>query len=154
MGKRQTNALNLLVLDFEDNLGEIYLGLPIEKAYQAYMADLLTDKRNLDKYQFQSKKTNSEFHKSGLWNEVYEYNYTYSLDSSDSTKTINVNNLGKYMQALYSVKDSDSLIYKYFEKREAAGIMQNEIVINGLLSLNGNFNDYFHKRIVVMEFSF
>lgn len=58
------------------------------------------------------------------------------------------------MQALYTVRESDSLIKKYWEKREAAGMMQNELVINGILSLNPDFNNYFHKRIVVLEFSF
>jgi len=32
--------------------------------------------------------------------------------------------------------------------------MQNELFVNGILSSNPDFNDYFHKRIVVMEFSF
>ncbi len=64
-----------------------------------------------------------------------------------------MNNVGKYMQALYLVKDSDSLIKKYWEKREAVGLMQNEIVVSGILSLNPDFNNYFHKRIVVLEFS-
>jgi hypothetical protein len=50
--------------------------------------------------------------------------------------------------------DSDSLIKKYWSKREAAGIMQNKIIVDGLLSSKPDFNNYFHKRIVVAEFSF
>jgi hypothetical protein len=58
------------------------------------------------------------------------------------------------MQALYAVKNSDSLINRYWDKREAAGMMPNELIVRGILSSNPDFNDYFHKRIVVLEFSY
>ncbi len=32
--------------------------------------------------------------------------------------------------------------------------MQNEILVTGILNSDPNFNNYFHKRIVVLEFSF
>lgn len=57
------------------------------------------------------------------------------------------------MQAIYLVKDSDSLIKRYWESRDAVGMMQNELLVNGILSSNPDFNNYFHKRIVVLEFS-
>ena len=68
--------------------------------------------------------------------------------------TIEFNSIGKYMHALYSIKDSDSLINKYYHIKEAVGMMQNELFVNGLLSFEPNFNNYFHKRIAVIEFSF
>ena len=86
-----------------------------------------------------------EFHRSGLWNEGYIKDSLYGLQ---------VNRVGKYMQALYEVKESDSLINEYWGKREAVGIMSNKNVVSGILSLDPDFNDYFHKRIVVLEFSF
>ena len=117
-----------------------------EKGYQQYLTDLISDSTtDSEKFRFQSDKTNTEFHKSGLWNEIY---------TKDSVSELQINGTGKYMQALYTVKDSDSLIKKYWEKREAAGMIRNELVINGILSLSPDFNDYFHKRIVVLEFSF
>ncbi|WP_299097706.1 hypothetical protein [Winogradskyella sp.] len=146
LGERQTKALNLLVSDFEKNLSKIYPNLTIEQGYNEYLTDLISDSTtDWEKFKFQSDKTNAEFHKSGLWNEIY---------TKDSVSGLQVNGIGKYMQALYSVKDSDSLIKKYWKKREAAGMMQNELVIPGILSLNPDFDNYFHKRIVVAEFSF
>ena len=154
LGERQTKALNLLVSDFEKNLAKIYPDLPTEKGYRRYLNDMISDTiSGYENYKFMSRKTIAEYIESGLWNEVYETNYSYGINSKDSIETINVNNVGKYMQALYVVKDSDTLIKKYWEKRESAGIMQNEIVVSGILSLNPDFNNYFHKRIVVLEFS-
>ncbi|GFZ87542.1 hypothetical protein GCM10011531_18770 [Aquaticitalea lipolytica] len=155
LGERQTNALNLLVSDFEINLTKIYPNLTTEKGYRQYLNDMISDTISYyENYSFMSRKTITEYIESGLWNEVYETNYYFDINSKDSIETISVNNIGKYMQALYVVKDSDNLINKYWEKREAAGMMQNELVVNGILSSNPDFNDYFHKRIVVLEFSF
>ncbi len=146
LGERQTKALNLLVSDFEKNLTKIYPNLTIEQGYKEYLTDLISDSTtDWEKFKFQSDITNVEFHKSGLWNEIY---------TKDSVSGLQANGIGKYMQALYSVKDSDFLIERYWEKREAAGMMQNELVIPGILSLNPDFDNYFHKIIVVAEFSF
>ncbi len=146
LGERQTKAVDLLVSDFENNLRKIYPDLSIEKGYRKYLAEIISDSTtDWEKFKFQSDNTNLEFEQSGLWDEVY---------TKDSVNGLRVYLVGKYMQALYAVKDSDSLIKTYYEKREAAGLMQNELFVNGILSSNPNFNDYFHKRIVVMEFSF
>jgi hypothetical protein len=155
LGARQTKALNLLVSDFEKNLDKIYPDLPTEKGYHQYLTDIISDETtNWEKFQFQSDKTNAEFHKSGLWDEIYDYSYSSDLNAKDSTKILDVNFIGKYMLALHQIKDSDSLIKKYWEYRNAGGLMQKEIVVNGIQSLKPNFSDYFHKRIVVVEFSF
>ena len=146
LGERQTKSLNLLVSDFENNLDKNYPDLLIEKSYRKYLADMISDSTtNFGKFIFQSDKTNSEFHRSGLWNEIY---------TKDSENGLQINRAGKYMQALYVVKESDSLINEYWEKREAVGIMLNKNFVPGILSLDPDFNDYFHKRIVVLEFSF
>jgi hypothetical protein len=146
LGKRQTKALNILVSDFEKNLAKIYPDLSIEQGYRKYLNDLISDSTtDWGKFKFQSDKTNQEFHQSGLWSEIY---------SRGPKEGLVINNVGKYIQALYAVKDSDSLIKKYSEIREAAGMMPNELVVPGILSFNPDFNDYFHKRIVVVEFSF
>ena len=146
LGERQTKAVDLLVSDFEKNLTKIYPNLTIEQGYKKYLTDIISDSTtNWEKFKFQSDITSEEFYQSGLWNEIY---------TKDSVSGLQVNRIGKYMQALYAVKDSDSLIKKYWDKREAAGMMQNELVVKGILSLNPDFNDYFHKRLVVLEFSF
>ncbi|WP_163517601.1 hypothetical protein [Gelidibacter japonicus] len=155
LGERQTKALNSLVFDFEKNLSKIYPDLTIEEGYNKYLIDLISDSTtNWQKFDFQSDKTNKEFHQSGLYDEVYEYSYSHELDSNDSTKILDVNQIGTYMRALYAIKDSDSLIKEYWYKREGAGLIQNELIVDGILSSKPNFDDYFHKRIVVVEFSF
>jgi len=155
LGKKETKSLNSLVSDFERNLRNIYPDLPIQKCYEKYLTDMTSElTTDWEKFEFQSDKTNSEFHQSGLWNEIYEVNYFQKPGSQDSIKSLNINRIGKYMRAIYAVKDSDSLLKKYWDKRDAAGLMQNELVINGILSSKPDFNDYFHKRIVVVAFSF
>lgn len=146
LGDKPTKSVNLLVSDFEENLDKIYPDLSTEKAYRKYLNEMISDSTtNWEKFKFQSENTNTEFHKSGLWDEIYTMDSVYGLQ---------INAVGKYMQALYTVKNSDSLINKYWEKREVAGMMQNELIVRGILSSNPNFNNYFHKRIVVLEFSY
>ena len=58
------------------------------------------------------------------------------------------------MIALDKIKDTDSLIYKYWKMREIGGLRSNEFFVKGTLSLNPDFDNYFHKRIVVIEYSF
>ncbi len=57
--------------DFEKNLKKIYPDLSIQKAYQQYIADIISDSTtDWEKFKFQSDKTKTEFHQSGLWNFV------------------------------------------------------------------------------------
>jgi len=155
LGRRKTKALDLLVSDFEDNLKKIYPNLSIEEGYRKYMNDIISESNsNSKKFEFQSDITDSEFHKSGLWDEIYELSNDNDEFEVDSVKTINSKNTGKYMFALFKVKDSDSLLKTYWKYREAGGLIQHEIVVDGILSLKPNFNDYFHKRITVVEFSY
>ncbi|GAA4281920.1 hypothetical protein [Gaetbulibacter aestuarii] len=146
LGEKQTKALNSLVSDFEKNLDKLYPDLSTDQAYRKYLTDIISDSiTNWEKFKFQSYKTNSEFHQSGLWNEIYV---------KDSIHGLQVNSIGKYLEALFNVRDSDSLVKKYWDIREAGGLLQNELFVNGVLSSNPDFNNYFHKRIVVLEFSF
>lgn len=146
LGTKESKALNLLVFDFEKNLEKIYPDLTIGKRYQQYLTDIISDSTtDWNKFKFQSDNTNLEFHKSGLWNEVYK---------KEAVRGLEINGVGKYIQALFVVKDSDSLVKVYLEKRQAAGMMSNELFVPGILSSKPNFRDYFHKRIVVLQFSF
>lgn len=145
LGERQTKALDNLVFDFEQNLIEIYPDLPIEEGYSQYLIDIKSDTiTKWDKFKFQSKNTIMEYYKSGLHDEIYNKDTTF----------LEANNLGKYMSALYRIKDTDTLIKKYWKIREAAGILPNTMFVDGILCQNPDFKNYFHKRIVVVEFSF
>ena len=154
LGKENVEVLDLLVDDFEKNLNKQYPKLKLKDAYKKYLLDIKKYKtEDSSKFQFQTKITQTKFHESGLWNEIYKYDFQNSTNS-DSTKYLVLNNLGKYMVSLDKVKNSDPLIKKFYIIREAAGIIQNEVFANGILSMNPDFDNYFHKRIVVIEFSF
>jgi len=158
LGENNVEVLNLLVSDFETNLKELYPELKLKDAYKQYLLDI-SDKKTKDfqKFKFQTKKTQTKFHESGFWDEIYRYEY-YSEDSFtntiDSTKSLSANNFGKYMAALYEIKDTDSLIYRYWDIREAAGLLPDSMFVDGILYFNPDFDNYFHKRIVVIEYSF
>ena len=146
MGEKQTKALNSLVSDFEKNLDKLYPDLSTDKAYRKYLTDIISDSTtDWEKFKFQSNQTNSEFHQSRLWDDIY---------IKDSVTGLRLNTIGNYMRALYEIKDSDHLIKRYWDIRENAGMLSNELFVRGTLSLEPDFNDYFHKRIVVIEYSF
>lgn len=158
LGEKNVEVLNLLVYDFETNLKELYPELKIKDAYKQYLLDIIDEQTNdFQKFLFQTEKTQTRFHESGFWDEIYRYEY-YSespfTKEIDSTKRIYVNKIGKYMIALDKIKDTDSLIYKYWKMREIGGLRSNEFFVKGTLSLNPDFDNYFHKRIVVIEYSF
>jgi hypothetical protein len=73
---------------------------------------------------------------------------------SEPDSIFRVNTIGKYMRALYSIKEKDSVIEKYFQVREGWGVYANHRFANGILYNKPNFKDYIHKRIVVLEFSY
>jgi hypothetical protein len=158
LGEKNVEVLNLLVYDFETNLLELYPELELKDAYKQYLLDISDEKtKDFQKFLFQTEKTRTRFHESGFWDEIFYYEY-YTEDifnnSIDSTKSLQANNIGKYMIALYEIKNTDSLIYRYWNVREAAGLLSNEFFVKGTLSLNPDFDNYFHKRIVVIEYSF
>jgi len=105
LGEKETMALNNLVFDFEKNLEKMYVGIALEKAYQKYLIDFISNSvTDQEKFMFQSDKTKKEFHQSGLWNEIYRL---------DSTRGLTVYQEGKYMKSLHSIKDSNTLINDY-----------------------------------------
>jgi len=146
LGKRQINALNLLVSDFDKNLIRIYPNIEINQAYRHFLVDVKNNNiSDWNEYKFQSKETNLEFKKSGLRSELY------TVENVE----FEPNYAGKYSISLSNLKDSDDLIKGYYEVREAvAGIIRPDLFASEILSSNPDFNDYFHKRIVVLEFSF
>ncbi len=143
--ERQIQAINLLVRDFDNNLNKAYPNLKTEQAYKQFLTEIKNGNiDNWNKYKFQSKKTNFEFNESGLKSEIYIQLH----------KELEINPFGKYMEALKTIKDSDSLISGYYEVREIAGFVSPVIFASGILISDPDFTDYFHKRIVVLEFSY
>jgi len=160
LGNEYVEVLNQLVDDFEFNLKKQYPDLNKKEAYRQYLLDIRNSNlKDTVKFHVIPSTTNKLLHDSGFWNDIYSEYYSKDLlvkDSTklDSTKHIGVNNIGKYMMALNKIKDSDSLIGQYYKKREAAGILPNKFFVDGFLSNKPDFDNYVHKRIVVIEFSF
>jgi len=145
LGIEEAKALNALVYDFENNLSNIYPNLSLRKAYLQYITDLVSLKMtSFEKFNFQTEKTKSLFKKSGLWNEVHR------IDTTMAGYQVNVN--GKYMRALENIKESDTLVNRYYKSRKKDGIVQDRI--DAILNSKPNFDNYIHKRIVVLEFGY
>ena len=146
LGETKTNALNLLVADFENYLKEEYRNMTVENAYQEFLKDMKDGSFDWDSFYFQTEETKKEFVKSGLKRDLYK---------TDPDSGLTVNRLGNYMKALYQIKDnSDQLIKEYYEAREAVGLVQNELFASIVLANDPDFTNYFHKRFVVVEFSY
>lgn len=123
LGEKKTEALDLLLSDFESNLNKVYPKLSIQKAYEQYLKDLINPKtKDWDKFRFKSKETINKYLSSGLRDEIYTDHLVYDENTKDSLKSVKFNRFGKYMHGLYTVKGSDSVISKYYDKKEAAGM--------------------------------
>lgn len=146
LGKEKVESLNLLVRDFEDNLQRLYPNLNIEDAYEQFLIQIKDDSFDWNDLEFQTDSTHQEYLESGLRKDLY---------SQDPDSGMTINRLGNYMKALYHIKsNSDKLTKEYYEVREMAGVIQNELFASIVLANNPDFTNYFHKRFVVVEFSY
>ena len=66
-------------------------------------------------------------------------------------KYIDVNYVGKYRRALYSVSKHNTFITEYLDMTDAAGILDPRMVAAKMLSNNVDLNDYFIKRLIITE---
>ena len=174
LGQENIAMIDLLVEEFEDHLRINYPKLSLSNAYSQFLKDIG------DKYTandsilltYQSEKTRLLFRNSTLYNELYvkvpldqKFEGVVELTplppylddkvtARISDSVIRVNTIGKYMRALFVIKDQDSLVKKYYEVREASGLISNDRFARGILSYSPNFEDYIHKRIVVLENTF
>lgn len=148
LGINETKTLNILVAEFEKNLVRIYPKTTINEAYHKHLTDIISKSRiDFEKYTFISEKTYNKYRESQLWKEVY-YHETMVNPAENSYEIITFterNMVGKYMQALHSIKGSDKAINEYLDHQQAAGMMRKESFVKGFLSSSPDFNDYFHK---------
>jgi len=145
LGRQETEALNLLVDDFETNLANLYPKLSLSQAYRQYMTDIFSlEVTNFEKFQFQSTTSKELFKQSGLWDQVHR------IDTSRAGYQVNKN--GSYLRALHKTSASDLLVERYYEARKTDGILQDRI--DAILHSNPDFDNPIHKRIVVLEFAY
>lgn len=61
------------------------------------------------------------------------------------------NTQGKYIQALYKLKDRDAFFRKFYDRKSSMGFLASEALASALLYENVDFNDYLIKRIIMLE---
>ena len=93
---------------------------------------------------------------------IYEYrtsessvNHMKNMSEDEIIKKaenrVSINYFGSYNKAINAVFNEPSFINEYFEIRDNSGNSNPSIFINRLLNSNSDFNDYFIKRITVIE---
>jgi hypothetical protein len=93
-----------------------------------------------------------------------EYNYSRSyggnIEEIDYDSIINremkspsFNGIGKYIQALYQIKERDTF-FKNFYKQKEYGFIRAETLAKVMLEENVDLNDYLVKRIIVLEIAY
>lgn len=172
LGEENIAMIDLLVEEFENHLDTHYPDLKTSEAYAQLLKDVSDQDRNNDSLllAFQSKKSNESFRASPLYNELYvKEPYHQKIEGlvelnqppPDKNNPINepdsvyrINTVGKYMRALYTIKEKDSLVKKYFRIRDVFGTLAHYRSAAGILYSNPDFDNYIHKRIVVLEYSY
>ncbi len=66
-------------------------------------------------------------------------------------KYIDVNYVGKYRRALYSISKNNKFVSEYLDMTDAAGILDPRMVAANMLSDDVDLNNYFIKRLIVTE---
>ncbi|MEP0265869.1 hypothetical protein [Dokdonia sp.] len=177
LGKENIAMIDLLIEEFEDHLHKHYSDLTTTEAYTQLLKDISDQDTRNDSILvvYQSEKSLENFRASSLYKELYTKEplhqkiegipdlYIPPPPSTSLNKEIAIpepdsiyvaNPIGKYMRALYAIKDRDSLVKNFFRVKEASGIMASNRFAKGILYYNPDFDNYIHKRIVVLENSF
>jgi len=102
------------------------------------------------RYKELNENEDFEYYYSRLYTDI-KPNTNYDSIINSTYKRAEFNGAGKYIQALFAIKDTDTFTNKYFDVKQNGGILPLKFFIKGALSLDPNFNDYFHKRIVLLE---
>lgn len=69
-------------------------------------------------------------------------------------KSPRFNSTGKYLQALYQIKDRDTFFKNFYERKEVMGHIRPETLANVMLQENVDLKDYLVKRIIVLEIAY
>ena len=61
---------------------------------------------------------------------------------------------GKYIQALYQIKNRDTFFRNFYERKNAIGFIRPETLSNVMLLDSVDLNDYLVRRIIVLEIAY
>lgn len=64
------------------------------------------------------------------------------------------NSTGKYLKALYQIKDRDTFFKNFYQRKEAVGLIRPEALAKVMLHENIDLTDYLVKRIIVLEMAY
>ncbi|SNS24670.1 hypothetical protein [Dokdonia pacifica] len=168
LGEENIAMIDLLVEEFEDHLESHYPKLNTKEAYTQFLKDISDQDTSNDSLliTYQSKASRENYRKSALYKDIYiKEPYHQKIEGlvelnqppPDKNNPINepdsiwrVNNIGKYMRALFAI-EGDSLVQTYFRSRESSGLMSTNRFAKGIQYYKPDFDNYIHKRIVVIE---
>lgn len=138
-GKTNSSKLNAAVDNFEKKLLMLYPDQDINDAYFYFLQEIKENKLQVElDSTIQEKLQKADF--------IKEF---YLMDKNIK-QGINYN--GKFFIGLKSIEHKDTLIKNYLRILKSAGILSTNNFVDGILSGNPDFNNYFHKRIVISYF--
>lgn len=114
------------------NLG--FNGVPIFKIRQKYLSSDGTYQYNTSEFTFLNNKS------------IDEDSLIKSLKSQ-----FDINYIGRYSRALYSISNKSDFLMEYLRIRESAGMINPQFIADRMLKSNVDLNDYFTKRLIITE---
>lgn len=179
LGKRETKYLNEMVNDFDAFLEKKYDDKNSASSVKLYLQELSDNnsgqwKTDTEKYQqYQESNLFAKYdtiYPDSVWIEDDLVNVKFEeleviqsiipLDNENLESLVNelkvkpeltLMSRGNFFEALKSVSDKDSLISNYLSYVEIAGQTSIYLLANGLLYDYKPKNEYFAKRILIME---
>lgn len=144
LGLEKAQVLNDMVDHFENRLQVLYPKLELKDAYLQLLEDL--EHQALDNTEMQFQWPEALLLKdinSGLQDDFYMQKF--------NSKTLNQE--GVFFKAMRSQSYYDELIAEYFWVLEQTGRITPSQFASGMLRFDFDPNNFFHKRILVFQFS-
>ncbi|GHC65789.1 hypothetical protein [Ulvibacter litoralis] len=96
----------------------------------------------------------------GTFEYLYSRNYPNILSNMDTDsiiksemKTPEFNTIGKYIQAIYQIKERDTFFNNFYRQKQN-GFIRPETLAKVILYQKVDLNDYLVKRIIVLEIAY
>ena len=144
LGLEKAQVLNEMVDHFERSLQVRYSKLELKDAYLQLLEDLEHQASDNTEMLFQwPKALLFKYENSGLQDDFYQ--------QKSNSKTLNEE--GVFFKAMRSQSYYDELIAEYFWVLEQTGKITPSQFASGMLRFDFDPNNFFHKRILVFQFS-
>lgn len=87
----------------------------------------------------------------GNYGEIMPNSDFDSIINQELNTAANFNYIGKYLQALESVKNKSEFHKEFYEQKKSAGYLFADEVARKMIDYNINLNDKINKKIIVLE---